>query len=102
ERLVIVQSGPRAQVVPAKAGAETVEIRGVLPLGRARLQERIVNADVFAFPVEGGEFLLEVARIPGLRNLLEIRCAFREMLTQRLAQRAHAPNEHPAVPVVIT
>src|SRR6266404_5254215 len=49
--VVLMQRGPGAEVVPSEVGGQTEDAGLRFSLGRARLQHRIVNADVFALRV---------------------------------------------------
>ena len=51
-KLVLVERGPGAEVVPTEFGREAVEVGEVLALGGARLEDRVVDGDVFALGIE--------------------------------------------------
>src|SRR5208282_5110619 len=51
-RVVLVQRGPGAEVVPSEVGGQTEDARLDFTLGGSRLQHRKVDADVFTLRVE--------------------------------------------------
>src|SRR5262249_7432023 len=73
----------------------------MLAFGGARLNHRVIDADVFALRVQLGELLRELPGSPGCRDLFQIRRALRKMFTQSLAQSGCAPYKHAAVPVIV-
>src|ERR1019366_1032784 len=78
-RLVLVQRGPGAEVVPSEVGGQTEDARLGFSLGRAGLEDRIVDADVFALRVELSKSFRELARAIGGGNLFEERSGVGKM-----------------------
>src|SRR5580698_3697928 len=95
---MLVQRRPRAQIVPAEIRRDAVNVGLALALCRARLQNRIVYADVLALWIELSKGLLELAAAVAVSNFLEQRRGFRQVLAQRIGERLGAPEEHAAVP----
>src|SRR5205807_2560844 len=73
----------------------------VFALGRARLQHRIIDADVFALGIKFFKLLIESRRSPGGRDLFQVRSGLRKMLPQGIGERAGAPHKNTAVPVIV-
>src|SRR6266404_1662627 len=78
--VVLMQRGPGTEVVPSEVGGQTEDAGLRLSRGRAPLQHRIVNADVFALWVELSKSLAELARAIGSSNFFEERSGNGEML----------------------
>src|SRR5580698_3577577 len=95
---MLVQRRPRAQIVPAEIRRDAVNVGLALALCRARLQNRIVYADVLALWIELSKGLLELAAAVAVSNFLEQRRGFRQVLAQRVGERLGAPEKHAAVP----
>ncbi len=100
--MVLVERGPGAEVVPSEIGGDAVEAGGMLALGGARLEHGIVHADVLALGIELLEGGVELLRPPAFGDLLEIGRGLREVLAQRVGERARAPDEHAGVPEIIS
>src|SRR5260370_11094631 len=96
-----MQRGPGAEIVPSKVGRQTEDSRLDFSLGGARLQHRVVDADVFTLRVEPSKGFCELACAIGLGNLFEEPSRLRKMLAQRVRERVGAPEKHAAVPEVI-
>src|SRR5881409_835813 len=69
--LMLVQSCPRAQVVPAYIHRNAKQIRCMFPFSRARLQNSVVHADVFALWIQTAERAGKTFCAEGICNLLE-------------------------------
>src|SRR5258708_6669184 len=59
--VVLMQRSPGAKVVPSEVGGQTEDARLAFSLGRPRLEDRIVDADVLAPRIELSESLGELA-----------------------------------------
>ena len=59
-RVMLVQRGPGAEIVPSKIGGQAEDARLRFSLGRAGFEDGIVDADVFAFRVELAESFLRI------------------------------------------
>src|SRR4051794_23991583 len=99
---MLVERSPRAKVVPAKVRRNAVQARRVLAFRRARLEDGVVHADVFALGIKLRESALELLGPEGCGNLLQVGRGFRQMLAQRVGQRACAPDKYAGVPVVVS
>src|SRR6202521_1900319 len=97
---VLMQRSPGTEVVPSEVGGQTDDAGLRFSLGRARLQHRIVDADVFALRVELPKSLGELARAISGCNCFEKRFGVRKVLAQRVSERIRAPEKHAAVPEV--
>ena len=73
----------------------------MLALGGARLQNRVVDGDVFALGIRGVENLFAVRRAPGGGDGFKQRSGLRQVLADRVGQRARRPDEDAGVPVVV-
>src|SRR5208337_1440104 len=96
-----MQRGPGAEVVPSEIGGQTEDARLAFSLGGARLQNCIVDADVFALRVMLSKSVRELARAISGGNLFEERSGVGKMLAQRVGERIGAPEKHTAVPEVV-
>src|SRR5437660_4372921 len=74
----------------------------MLALGRTRLGQGIVHADVFALGIKLAESLFKLGGAKSRGDLLQIGRGLGKMLAQRVRQGARAPYEHAAVPIVMT
>src|SRR6476469_10149454 len=99
---MLVQCGPRPQVVPAKIRRNTKYVPGLLALGGTRLQHGIIHADVFTFRIQPSECSNKLACAKRGRDFLEQSRGHGQMLLQRVRESPRTPNEHPAVPVVVS
>ena len=99
---MLVESSPRAQVVPPERRWDAENSRVALALLRARLQHSVVDADVLAFRIELGESSVEIGAAVGRGDLFENRCCLGQVLAQGVGECVRAPDEHAAVPEVIT
>ncbi len=73
----------------------------MLAFCRARLEDGVIDADVFALWIEFGEDAREVGRSVGGGDGLEMRGCFRQVFTHRVCERARRPDKNAAVPVVV-
>ena len=73
-KLVLVERGPGAEIVPAEFGGQAVEVGEMLALGGAGLEDRVVDGDVFALGIEVAEDLVELRRAVGGGDGFEQRC----------------------------
>src|SRR5262249_15849485 len=92
---------PRAQIVPAEACRYAVDTGLAFTLGRARLQDRVVHADVFACWIKLGEGLVELAGTVTLGDLLQDGSRLGQLLSPRVPAGCRSPDEHAAVPEVV-
>src|SRR5262249_12388986 len=94
--MVLVQRGPRAQIVPAKLRPKAVYVRGLLSLCRSGLEHGIVHADVLALLIQAFERRSEFWRSKTICDLLQQGRTLWKMLIERTSQRSRAPQEHSA------
>ena len=99
--LVLVERGPGAEIVPTELGGNAIEIGEVLALGGARLEDGVVDGDVFALGIEGAKDLVELRRAVGGGDGFEQRRGLRQVLADGVGQGARRPEEHAGVPVVV-
>src|SRR5262245_23602249 len=99
---VLVQSRPGTQVIPSELRRNTEDVRILLALGGSGLEYCVIDADVFTFRVQLGETVGELACPVISGNSLKNLRRFRKMFAQRFAQSARAPQEHAAVPEVVS
>src|SRR6185437_5939497 len=101
-RMMIMQRGPRTQIIPSEICGKADDAGVLLSLARAWFEHGIINADVLAPGIEpgkrGGKFL----RAEGGRNLLQQCRGLRQMLQQRFGQGTGTPQEHAAVPEIVS
>ena len=88
---MLVQCSPRAQIVPSEIGGQTEDAGPAFSLGRARFENRIIDADVLAFLLEPAKSSLKLARPISGSNLFEKGRRIRQMLAQRIGHRVRPP-----------
>src|SRR5438477_418292 len=74
----------------------------MLALGRTRLGQGVVHADVLALGIKLAESLFKFGGAKSRGDLLQIGRGLGKMLAQRVDKRSRAPHEHAAVPIVMT
>src|SRR5579864_45321 len=74
----------------------------MLTLRRAWLQQSVIHTDVLALGVEFAKVRIEAAGTERGSNLLQVWRRLRQMFAQRVCQSARAPQEHAAVPKIIS
>src|SRR5580658_3982548 len=60
-RVMLVQSGPGTQIVPAEIGRQAKDISGPLALRRTRLEHGVIDADVLAAGIQSAKRRREFA-----------------------------------------
>ena len=85
---------------PKSAGRQKI-FDASFAFSRARLEHRIIYADVFAFRIQALKRRREFARAV-VGNLLEQSGGFRQMFSDSVDQCARAPQKHTAIPEVVS
>src|SRR5579885_1591004 len=99
---MFMQRRPRSQIVPSKVRGQAVDVPVLLSLGRTRLKHSVVDADVLALWIQFLQSTRESVRTILGRDLFEKSCGFRQMFPQGIGERLRAPQEHSAVPEVVS
>src|SRR5262249_17304740 len=100
--VMLVESRPGTQVIPSELRRDTEDVRILLTLGGSGLEHCIIDADVFTFRVQLGKTVGELARsVIGGNSLKHLR-RFRKMFEQCFGKSASPPQEHAAVPEVVS
>src|SRR5580704_4535316 len=100
-RVMFVQRGPGAEVIPAEIRRQAKDVPFRLPLSRTRFENGIINADVFTLRIQSAQNRSKFASAESRGDLLQHGSGFGEMLAQSVGQRAGAPQEHSTVPEII-
>src|ERR1700692_1162740 len=101
-RVMLVQGSPRSQIVPAEIGRKTKQVAGLLSFRRPRFQNRIIDADVFAFGIQTAKSRSKFLRTKSSSYFFQQGSGGCQMLTHRICQSLGAPQKHPAVPKIIS
>src|SRR5437660_11974860 len=96
--MMLVQGRPGAKVVPATICRDAVDMGSLLTFGRARLQHRVVDADVLALGIEPAKSVFEFCGSKRACNFFQQLSGIAKMLSERLSQAPRAPEEHPTAP----
>src|SRR6266404_6104394 len=99
--VVLMQRGPGAKIVPSEVGGQTEDAGLGFSLGGARLQQSIVDANVFALRIKLPKTLRELARAMSGGNFFQEHRGAGKVLAQRVRERVGAPEKHSAVPEVV-
>jgi len=98
---MLVERGPRAQVVPSEIRGDAEQTRCFLALLGAWLKHGVVDADVLAPGIQFAQGRGKVPRSERCRNLLKNSRGRGQMFVQGVCQGPCAPQKHSAVPEVI-
>src|SRR5579863_8086611 len=99
---MLMQRRPRTEVVPAKIPAQAENIRRLLSFRRSRLENRVVDADVFTLGIQEFESRGELASAVVGGDFLQQGRRLRQMFFECVYQCLRAPQKHPTVPIEIS
>src|SRR5438270_12102367 len=100
--MMLVQGRPGAKVVPATICRDAVDMGSLLTFGRARLQHRVVDADVLALGIEPAKSDFEFCGSKRGSNFFQQRRGIGKTLSEVDSQGPRSPEKHPTVPKIIS
>src|SRR6476646_9407322 len=95
---MLMQCGPRSEVIPAKIRRKAEDVPSLLPLCRTRLEHGIIHADVFTLRIEFSERSWKPVAAKRGCDFLEQGRGDGQMLLHGVGQGASTPEKHSAIP----
>src|SRR5207302_7631370 len=99
---MLMQCGPRSEVVPPKIRRKAENVAGLLAFGRTGLEHGVIHADVFTFGIEFPECCWKAIAAKGGGDFLEQSRGHGQMLLHGLGQSTRTPEKHSAVPKIVS